>query len=88
MPRDGREPAQALCQPGFGHGLPHADQHGLEIGARWCEPSRLIRASEIVQIAVHDAAADRSAFRLAEAFLLQARIEFAVVPRIEAVFAR
>jgi len=41
-----------------------------------------------VQIAVHDAAADRSAFRLAEAFLLQARIEFAVVPRIEAVFAR
>jgi hypothetical protein len=33
----------------------HADQHGLEIGARWCEPSRLVRASEIAQIAVHDA---------------------------------
>ncbi len=84
MAGDSREAAQASDQARFGHRLVHAHQHRLEIGAGWCEPPGLIRASEIAQVAIRDAPPDRPAFRWAEAFLLQTSIQFAVVPGFEA----
>ena len=84
MAGDSREAAQASDQARFGHGLVHAHQHRLEVGAGRREPPGLVRASEIAQVAIRDAPPDRPAFRRTEAFLLQTSFEFAVVPGFEA----
>jgi len=53
-------------------------------GSDWRKPTGFVRATEIAQVTALDAPSDGSALRRAEAFPLQAVIEFAVVACVEA----
>src|SRR5690348_13736310 len=88
MAGERREATEAAIEASLRQRLVHAGQHRLKISARWREPTSLVWPTEITQVTILDPPTDRSALCQAEAFPLQADIEFAVVPCFEAFLGR